>query len=171
MEFYLDQELLHERQVVFTQRRQRMSLGLLGCLAFVALGVLLIYIGAWPLGVITIIFFGVIGIPAIVVQMIRPRTVTVTADSVEITGCPPLPWTATTGLRVFSTRGTDVGFIGLTAHGQAHITAHMNVARRLLHRANTRLLKEPGIALPHGLNIHVHQLLDWLALVRERAVR
>lgn len=166
---HYDQQLAQAGTVVISQARRRIVVAILGAVAFVAAGLWLISIGQVVIGWLSIGFFGILGIPALIVQMWRPRRVTVTRSDIGIGDLPPVPWSETVGIGVFERRGTRIGMVELTDEGKTRIGAS-GAGIRALQRMNDQIVGRPTLSLPAGLDADFDELLDWLVTVRGRSL-
>lgn len=165
-----DQQLHQSGEVVISQDRRRILVALIGALVFVAVGVWLISSGSNLIGWAAVGFFGILGVPVLLVQMARVRKVTVTPSHVEIGGLPALPWSETTSVGLIEVHGTPIGMIELTPRGRGLVAQHSNAGERALHRMNDHVAGRPSVALPAGLDADLPDLLHWLTTVRERSL-
>lgn len=149
--------------------RRRLMLALLGCVAFCAAGVWIIGAGHIVIGWITIAFFGVIGIPAIILQMVRLQRVVLTSEHIEFEGVPPVPWALITAVAPFDVHGTRIVVLGLTPEGDELVTQSFVGAKRALYRANHALFGGPALALPTTLTAKTDILLELITQAHHQA--
>lgn len=167
---HCDQQLAQTGKVVISQARQRLVVAFLGVLAFVVLGVWLISIDQVVIGWLAVGFFGILGIPALIVQLTRPRRVTVTRSGIGIGGLPPVPWPEIAGIGVIEIHGTPVAMVELTDEGRTRVAEASSAGTRALQRMNDNVAGRPALSLPAGLDADLEELLTWLVTVRERSL-
>jgi hypothetical protein len=163
-----DHQLQRPGGVRLRTRRSKNVWALFGCLAFTAVGLWAAADGSWLVAVLAIGFFGVIGIPSILLQMLRPRDVHVTPTELRIDRVV-LPWDQVTGVELLTIANQSSVVLRLTDEGDRAVDAGLNPYVRRFQRANAKLLGGPVLALPAQLGGDRQEMAAWLAVVHGRA--
>jgi hypothetical protein len=164
-----DRELLTSGRVRLRTKRSKNLWALLGSLAFTVVGIWAATDGAWLVAVLAIGFFGVLGLPAIGYQIVRPRDVHVTSADVRVDRVV-LPWWQVTAVEVVTVANQPTVVLRLTEDGRTTVDAGLSSWVRRFQSANAKLLGGPVLALPAQLGGDKHETGAWLARVHHRAV-
>ncbi|MPV37258.1 STM3941 family protein [Georgenia subflava] len=168
-----ESELAGTGQVRLRTNHGKNVLALLGCLAFAVVGLALIgadsSVVRTIVGYAAVVFFGVIGIPALVVQLFRPRDVVVTPTEVRLRNAT-VPWNQVLRVEYGAISGQTFAVLRLTDEGAVAVQQQYGPLTRLLDRANSRLTQGPSVALPAQLKADRRELTVWLVSVHQRAL-
>lgn len=163
----------------------------LGCvfviaLGFTAAGLLMIlnspmWSWSWIIGILSVGFFGVLGLPLFASQFVNPDRLIVTADGVELKrGWPNskrnlgrLAWSGITGIDTAeaptgSGRTTEMTVIRLTPAAAAHIAESDSEFLAQLRATEEKLIGGPGLSLPSTLRGGAEPLTAFLEAVWRR---
>lgn len=163
--------LRHGEEITFTQQRWKMALALLGCLAFTIVGLALAFgdgsvvvkVAGWS----AILFFGVIGIPALLLRTVRPtpqlrvsahRGVWLTQGDASW-----LAWHDIEEVTPGSINGQKMVALAVSSELYERRFASSSVASRGMASANEKIIGRPGLIIPTGLSAKPADLADWLS--------
>lgn len=164
------QQLAHDGVVTFPTRRRKMSLVLLGCLGFTAIGAFLLALHEGPgmvvAGSASVVFFGVFGIPTLSWRLVtRKPVVRVDRDGVSA-GELRAAWSEIERVRVWSFYGTSVVILELSPQVARRISENTRAPKRWLDRMNQSLVGPATLALPSGNGFDPHAMAEWLDSLR-----
>ena len=172
-----EQELARNGRVELKVGRRQTWLHLLGAIGFTVVG-LVIALNATALdeqlaGWMSVAFFGVIGIPLFVVQLLRTIAIVVDATGIHlVTGrlhgslirWPELvPWSAIRHASVFEMASTKVVILHVTEAFEAEYLAQLGPLARRMMAAQRRLRAGPSLALPGPLKSSAENVAAWIA--------
>lgn len=104
------------------------------------------------IGAVTIVFFGVICIPVILWQLLRPRELRIDREGITILPAKPpttIPWGAVNGIIEFQVSSTKNLLVAVDAEFERVYADSLNPASRRLHEANKALVGgQPAVTLP-----------------------
>jgi len=164
-----DRELLTSGQVRLRTKQSKNLWALLGCLAFTAAGLWMLMEGNCLVAVLAVGFFGVLGIPALGYQILRPRDVHVTPADVRVDRVV-LPWWQVAAVQVVTVMNQQTVVLRLTEQGARTVDGGLLPWVRRFQGANARLLGGPVLALPNQLAGDKQQMAAWLAVVHGRSL-
>lgn len=163
-------QFAEEGSIAFPSSRTKMSLGLLGCLAFSAVGIWMILQGGvvpTVIGSLSIAFFGVVGVPIILWRWItRKPVVRIDREGVS-SGERRARWADIEGFWVWSLSGSAVVVVQLRPEAANNLRAHTHPARRWLEDMNQRLVGPSTISLPSGNGFDPEAMAAWLNSLRQ----
>lgn len=178
-----DRELAANGRVEFATSKKRLWLMTLVCLAFAGVGLVMVLFDpeteAQVWGWAAVVFFGVIGTPALVFQALRTSVVVVDAHGVRpsvggrhgtMVSWPDLvPWSHIEGTGSRNIQGTTFVILYVTdAFEHEWLDACGPIARRLM-RMNRAMYGTPSVALPANLHGDVNEIAGWIE--RQRHMR
>ncbi|WP_127130479.1 hypothetical protein [Georgenia sp. SYP-B2076] len=164
-----ESELRTTGQVRLSTSRRHNVLALLGCLAFTAVGVALARESLF-VAVLAVGFFGVIGIPVMIVQLVKPRDVVVTATEVRFTSGLAVPWQQVAAVEIGALQRQTMILLRMTPDGAPQVKAQYGAVQRALAPANDGITGGPTVTLPVQLRADKAHLGAWLTGVHYRAV-
>jgi len=146
-------------------------LALLGCLVFVAAGLWMLGVER-PLaaiaGVLAVLFFGVVGIPASVYLIFNPRILTFTATGVQISRRPLIPWKAVAGAGHI-TQGPQVHCVlRLTPEGMAAYEGALTGTAARVDASQKSYAGGDGVFFPPYLPASPRDIAAWVNANRQR---
>lgn len=183
-------ELDHGREVVIPVSPVRLLLAILGCLAFIGVGALVIVLGynedgartranpfVWVM-IAAILFFGVFGIPSILIQLLRPGRLVVGPATLRQERRRGSGWQVVSSVdwrdvvEVFDrrvggrwpTKGTRLICYRARPASQQRIDGF----RGGVQRAEQSMLGEGGFALPNSFRTRAQDLLELLRGAHDR---
>jgi hypothetical protein len=177
-----EQELARNGRVELEVGRRQTWLALLGAIGFTLVGLVMALnatardgqLAGW----MSVAFFGVIGIPSFVVQLLRTVAIVVDAAGVHpVTGrfhgslirWPELvPWSAILDASVFEISSTKAVILHVTEEFEAEYLAQLGPLARMLMAAQRRLRAGPSLALPGPLKAGDENVAAWIAHVASR---
>lgn len=170
--------LAHGEEVVFTQPRGRMILFLLGCIVFALIGLGMIFgdggIGATIGGWAAVLFFGVLGIPSMLLKAIRPSPqLRVSADQgvwLAQGDASWLSWPEIETVIIGEVSGQKMVALAVDQDLYDRRFAESSAATRALAAANATIVGGPGLAIPTNLSIKPAVLADWLTVEHQERV-
>lgn len=178
-----DERLAANGSVEFATSNKRFWLATLGCLIFalIGLGVVLFdstaeaQMGGWA----TVVFFGVIAFPALLLQATRSSVVVVDAYGVRpsvggrrstLFSWPDLvPWNHIEGTGTNDVQGTRFVILYITDEFEHEWLAGRSPLLRGLMRANRAMQGTASLALPANLQDDVNEVAHWID--RQRHIR
>jgi hypothetical protein len=164
-----EDELLATGAVRLRTQQSKNVWAIVGCLGFVAAGIFLAMEGRWLVAALAVGFFGVIGLPALAYQLVRPRDVHVTPIQVDVAGTV-LPWAQVRGVELGEIVAQRMVVLRLTDDGGAAADVQLGAWARRFQSANRKILGGHALALPTQLRADHQELAAWLALVHHRRV-
>ena len=164
-----ESELRSAGQVRLRTSARHNILVLLGCLAFTAVGTAM-FRESPLVGVLAVSFFGVLGIPVVVMQLVRPRDVVVTPTEVRLSAGPTVPWHQVASVELGTLQRQTMILLRLTPDGAPHVKAQQGAVHRALAPANDAITGGPTVTLPVQLRADKVNLGAWLTGVHYRVV-
>lgn len=169
--------LAHGEEITFTQPRWKMFLFLLGSIAFAVVGLamalgdgsMVVKLAGWA----SVLFFGVLGIPALLLKTVRPTPqLKVSADQGVWLSQGDASWVAWRDIEDVSLgeiNGQKMVALAVSPEFYERRFADSSAATRGLASANERIVGGPGLVIPTSLSIKPAALADWLAAERASA--
>lgn len=162
--------LAHGEEITFTQARWKTSLALLGSIAFTLVGLAMVlgYGGVVVMlaGWAGVLFFGVIGIPALLLKTIRPTPqLAVSAEKgvwLSQGDASWVPWRDIEEVVLGEISGQKMVALRVGPELYERRFADSSAATRGLASANEKIVGGPGLVIPTGLSIKPMTLADWL---------
>ncbi|MFJ2755773.1 STM3941 family protein [Nocardioides sp. NPDC087217] len=175
-----DEKLAADGRVEFATSKKRPWLMTLACLAFTGIGLGVVLFGseteaqAW--GWATVVFFGVVCTPAMVLQAVRTSVVVVDADGVRpsvgrwhgtMISWPDLvPWDHIEGTGTNDVQGTRFVILYITDEFEREWLAERGLLLRGLMRVNRAMQGTASLALPSNLHGDVNEIANWIERLR-----
>ncbi len=163
-------QLARDGEITFTQSRGKMFFFLLGSLAFAVVG-LVMAIGDGGLAVrlvgwVAVLFFGVIGIPTLLLKVVRPTPqLTVSADRGVWLAQGDASWVAWRDIHevgLGEIQGQEMVALMVSPELYEQRFAESSVAGRGLAAANERVVGGTALVIPSGLPLRPVTLAEWL---------
>lgn len=175
-----DEKLAANGRVEFATSKKRLWLMTLGCLAFTGIGLGIILFGseteAQVWGWAVVVFFGVVCVPALVLQAMRTSVVVVDADGVRpsvgrrhgtLVSWPDLvPWDHIEGTGTNDVQGTRFVILYITDEFEREWLAGRGPLLRGLMHANRAMHGTASLALPPNLHGDVNEIANWIERLR-----
>lgn len=168
--------LAHGEDITFTQPRRRTIPLLLAAVVFTLTGVMMIGGdgggGTTIFGWAAVVFFGVLGIPSMLLKVVRPTPqLTVSADKGVWLAQGDASWLAWRDIETVAlgeVSGQKMVALGVAQEVYERRFAESSAATRGLAAANEKIVGGPGLVIPTNLAIKPAVLADWLAVEREQ---
>lgn len=164
--------LAHGEEITFTQPRWKMVLFLLVCVAFALVGLGMAFgdtgmgatIGGWA----AVLFFGVLGIPLMLIRSIRPTPqLTVGAERgvwLDQGDSSWLAWPEIEAVTLGEVSGQKMVALAVSPELYDRRFAESSAVTRGLSSANESIIGGPGLVIPTNLSIAPADLAEWLAV-------
>lgn len=176
-----DQELVQSGSVTLKPSRWKIALFLLGTLMFTAPGVGMLVgaggnRGALVVGIVTVGFFGVLGIPSLVVQFIKAGSgVVIDHRGVHLPRKKTVPWDRIEEVGIMQVNGTRMVALIVDPGFMRHALEHRPAWSRLLAGAERSIVGTDALFLPATIPVDTDVLATWLGrqaeLHHQRAAR
>lgn len=170
--------LAHGEEITFTQPRWKMFLFLLVCVVFAVIGLGMAFgetgrggtIGGWA----AVLFFGVLGIPLMLLKTIRPTPqLTVSAEKgvwLAQGDSSWLQWRQIERVALGEVSGQKMVVLAVGPQLYEQRFAEAPMAVRALATANEKIAGGPSLAIPTNLSMKPTVLAEWLAVERAERV-
>ncbi len=150
-------------RLVLKSARGKLAVLLVVCVAFVAIGVVMMGEGGglMVIGVLAVAFFGVLGLPVLGWRVATGRPVTVIDHSGVAVDRARVGWTEIVGIRVFAAPIKTV-LLDTTPEAEARLAAERSSWQRGLGHVNTQLTGHTSFALPTDQGVNPDEFASWL---------
>lgn len=168
-----DQELVMQGSVRLRNDPRKLTLALIGCVLFAFIGIAILFGdasgGVVFVGVLAILFFGVLGIPVLIWRIATgsPR-VTVTREGVTVGNKTGVAWSdveEVVGLKVSGARSIALRMREEEALDEA---VQDSLTARALQPLSNKITGGSDFGIPTGLRANMDALGFWLTSVHER---
>ncbi|MCO1337987.1 hypothetical protein BJH93_03630 [Kocuria polaris] len=165
-----DQTFDSTGSLLFRTARHVPILAALGCLAFVAVGFWLLGRGglAALAGLLSILCFGLAGIPCCVYLFIKPRSLAFTAEGVQIARRPSIPWSAVAGAGHVTQGPQTHAILELTPEGMAAYEQALTGRAARTHASQKSYVGGNGVFFPPYLSASPRDIAAWVNENRQR---
>lgn len=164
------QQFAEKGFVAFPTSRAKMSLVLLGCLAFSALGVWMILqreVVPAVFGWLSLAFFGIVGIPILSWRWITRRPIVHIDQQGVASGQQRAAWADIEGFRVWSMHGQAAVVVQLTPRGAKDIATQVHPIRRWWDGLSQSMVGPATMFFPSGNGFDPDAMATWLNSLRQ----
>lgn len=166
-------QLTRDGSVQLKPSRGKLFAYLLACLVFTAGGVLILFDSTQSavFGVLAIVFFGGMGIPTLLVHMVRDETsVSITSASVSIADKVTVPWDDVADVSLIRTGAAQMVSLRVRDEEAQRRALAGSRTSSSLRKLSNHITDDLDIPLPTGLKADPIVFATWLARVHARAV-